>query len=52
MPSRTMRAIGAAAIKADVLGHDVRWEKIDENHVRLTTAPGEGLFLECSMKAK
>lgn len=45
-------AIGAAAIKADVLGHDVRWEKIDENHVRLTIAPGEGLFLECVMKEK
>ncbi len=42
--------IGAAGIRHDVLGRDVRWEKLDENHVRLTLAPGAGLFLECEMK--
>ena len=43
-------AVGAAGIEEDVLGHAVRWEKLDENHVRLTVAPGEGLFLRCRMK--
>ena len=45
-------AIGAAGIRGDVLGHNVRWEKIDENHIELTIVPGEGLFLECEMKAR
>ena len=44
-------AVGAAGIRADVLGHSVRWEKLDENHAALTIAPGEGLFLELEMKA-
>ena len=44
-------AVGAAGIRADVLGHSVRWEKLDENHTALTIAPGEGLFLELEMKA-
>lgn len=43
-------AIGAAGIRQDVLGRDVRWEQVDKNHVRLTLAPGAGLFLECEMK--
>ena len=43
-------AIGAAGIRQDVLGRDVRWEQVDKNHVRLTLAPGAGLFLECDMK--
>ena len=42
--------IGAAGIRHDVLGRDVRWEHLNENHVRLTLAPGAGLFLECEMK--
>lgn len=43
-------AIGASGIGRDVLGHSVRWERLDENRIRLTLAPGEGLFLECRMK--
>ena len=43
-------AVGASGIKEDVLGHIVRWEKLDENHVSLTLNPGEGLFLELEMK--
>ena len=44
-------AVGAAGIEQDVLGHAVRWEPLDKNHIALTVAPGEGLFLECRMKA-
>lgn len=43
-------AVGASGIKGDVLGHTVRWTKLDENHVTLTLNPGEGLFLELEMK--
>ena len=43
-------AVGARGIKSDVLGHTVRWTKLDENHVTLTLNPGEGLFLELEMK--
>jgi len=43
-------AIGASGILGDALGHPVRWETLDENHIALTVAPGEGLFLECRMK--
>lgn len=42
--------IGAAGIDRDVLGHAVRWEKLDENRISLTLAPNEALFLECRMK--
>ena len=45
-------AVGAEGIEGDVLGHAVRWERLDENHAALTVAPGEGLFLECRMKNK
>ena len=43
-------AVGARGIKTDVLGHNVRWTKLDENHIALTLNPGEGLFLELEMK--
>jgi alpha-glucosidase len=43
-------AVGASGIRADVLGHNVRWKKLDEKHVTLTLNPGEALFLELEMK--
>ena len=43
-------AVGAKGIRHDVLGHEVRWTTVDENHANLTLRPGEALFLELEMK--
>ncbi len=43
-------AIGAKGIRAEATGRAVRWASLDENHIALTLAPWEGLFLECEMK--
>lgn len=43
-------AIGATGFAADVLGRELRWKRVDENHAELTLEPHGAYFAACEMK--